>query len=186
MVNDNDVYATCGHNQCWGCIVQYDHKTALFAMNGRLATCRNPDLQVKELKPFQKQVETMLADMTVFRATMTEYGEYYDDDMSELTEEILDMMDDFNTLMDTYKNADPDTIINNNNEELREIICIFIQLFELITEYEIYQFVCHRCNAYAVRDKYVVELEVENAKLRQENIELKECMNMANEDKNTR
>lgn len=186
MVHDNDVWGGCGHAQCSGCIVPYDYKTALFAINSRFKVYIYPKVQVKDLEPFRKHVEMMLVDMTAFRATLTDdEGEYYDEIMPDSTVQIPNMFADFNVLIDAYKNADPNTCINNN-DNLNNIISIFCDLFELITEYEIYEFVCHRCNARNVQDKYVADLEVENAKLRQENIELKECMNMANEDKKTR
>jgi hypothetical protein len=186
MVNDCDVYAECGHNQCHGCIVPYDYKTALFAMNGRFNVMCEPEVLVKEIEPFQKQVETMLVDMSVFRTTeITKYGNYYDESMSELTEQIPDMMNDFKILIQKYKNVDPDTIIPHDNAELQELMCIFDQCFQLIREFGIYQFICHRCHAQDIRDKYVADLEVENAKLRQENAELNERLNMANEDKKT-
>ena len=171
QVCDIDVECSCGNTQCYKCIVQYDYKTALFAMNARVLVNRSyPDILVKELKPFQKQLETMVADMNAFRTT-------YDEEMVKF------MFDALNRLIKQYGNVGPNTIIANDNNDLRAILVYFRELFELITEYEIYQFICHRCNAYAVRDKYATDLEVENAKLRQEITELKECMNMANEDK---
>lgn len=176
MVGDNDVGGCdeCGHTHCYDCIIPYDYKTALFAMNGRVTNCYSrPPLLAKEIKPFFTKVDQMIKDMATFRLNIPpstdEYGdrEHFDSYMVDFLEnDIPKMFDSFVTLIG--RDLDSAEIILGDDPDLKQILDTFTQCFDIVEEFDIYKYVCFHCHERLVREQCIADLKLENEKLRKE------------------